>query len=348
MKKDHTDMKRLTRSQPDIGKNRTPMRKVDYILAGYERGGTTLLSEVFRANGFESGFECGVLLGQRPADFPEIAPYWDMLLPGWRIDKAVRRKAIKGDFEHFYDTLCSAAFPDFTGPFFDKTPKYMESLGTVLHRAPSLKGAVVIHRDPRAVFVSQAKRLSPDLSVSSAVEKNFDNLVRRYLSYFIGSIAHLTDPRVLFVPFEDFVTREESWLKFIGLFAGGASFTKRKTRARYINVSSQKMDHSKTNEFDRILPIELQKKILHSTQLASLFFAGPMERTEYGDLWQEVSSNAEALLSRFELPAYGHKVDGEYFEPLTYLIRYPDVLKAKVNPVEHYRRHGRSERRKPA
>lgn len=51
------------------------MKKVTYLLCGYERGGTALLSGIFRANGFDSGFECGVLLADQPKDMSALQPY---------------------------------------------------------------------------------------------------------------------------------------------------------------------------------------------------------------------------------------------------------------------------------
>lgn len=325
--------------------NNTP---AEFILAGYERGGTTLLSDLFRANGFESGFECGVLLGSSPSDFPKISPYWDMLIDGWNIDANARSEAIKGDFSEFYISLRNSAFPEFRGRIFDKTPKYMECLGLCLNRAEFLKGAVIIHRDPRAVFVSMARRLSPGLSVAESIEKNFRNLTDRYLSYFIGSAAHLNNPKVMFIPFEDIVSRKSTWLHALGLFVEGRPFKKRKSTSRFGNVEKNGMDLNKIVEFDQLLSQDLQKRILYSTKTAAIFFASPVERAYYCDEWYSILHQAQSLLQHFEINEVNVTIDGVYFEPLTYLIRYQDVLKARVNPIVHYRNRGRSEGRRPA
>ncbi|GKY88631.1 sulfotransferase [Sinisalibacter aestuarii] len=324
------------------------MAQIDFILTGYEHGGTTLLSELFRANGFESGFEVGVLLGERPSDLRQNTDFWNLLLPGWNISEQIREQAVSGDFQDFYDTICEASFPDHSGAFFDKTPRYMSALGQCMSRGPFIAKAVVIHRDPRAVFLSQARKLEPDLHVIAAVEKRFDMLRELYVHYFIGSVAHLTNPRVLFVPFEELVSREDTWLKNIGNFATGEPFVKRRGNSRFDNVTSSGMDPGKVVEFDRLLPVALQRRILDGTRLAAPFFAGPVERAQYGDLWQETITAARARLAAFGLPATGTSVNGTYFEPLTYLIRYPDVLKTGADPVEHFRRHGRREGRIPA
>ncbi|PPB80784.1 sulfotransferase family protein [Albidovulum inexpectatum] len=324
------------------------MSQVEFILGGYERGGTTLLSEIFRANGYESGFECGVLLGRHPSEMPRIQPYWDMLLNGWKIDDVTRKEAIRGDFDHFYRVLTRAAFPNHSGPFFDKTPKYMEHLGLCLNRAPFLKGAVIIHRDPRAFFVSAAKRLAPNVAPEEGVDVNFKHLADHYLSYFIGSIAHLSQPNVLFVPFEELVSREDAWLKTLGMFAIGKPFQPRQKPPRFVNVTSSKMDLSKIVEFDEVLSRKMQERILDATRLAAPFFASPVERARFGDLWEETIDKAKRRLKQFDLPAVGMVVEGNYFEPLTYLIRYPDILKSGVNPVNHYRNRGIREKRIPA
>lgn len=321
------------------------MAKLDFILAGYERGGTTLLSEVFRANGYESGFECGVLMVDEPRQMAQFHPYWEMLLPGWKISEQTRAEAITGNVQHFYDTICHAAFPTFEGSFFDKTPVYMSKLGQCMHRVADLKGAVTIHRDPRAVFLSNAVRSYPQLSAEAAVEANFEALKQRYLSFFIGSVTHYDNPKVLFVPFEELVSREDVWLKNIGLFATGASFKKRHEKPRFNNVSSTKMDLRKVMEFDEVLSKDLQTRILDATKLASLFFADATDRAKFGQYWHDVKGEADDILKKHDLPRSLVLPDGTYFEPLTYLLRYEDVRKAKINPVDHFFRYGKNETR---
>lgn len=318
------------------------------ILCGYERGGTTLLSEIFRANGYESGFECGALLAASPQEFRRLQPYWDMLPGGWSVSEQVRDQAAQHDFVGFYDTLLRAAFPCHDGPFFDKTPKYMEQLALVRARAPLVTKAVVIHRDPRAVFVSMAKRLSPELEPEAGIRRNFSSLTSRYLSYFLGAISHLQSPDTLFVPFEELVGREDAWLKALGLFSDGRVFTRRKSASRFGNVTSDAMDLPKVAEFDRVLSRQLQSEILDATRLAALFVCDPVERVGLAEMWHDLSGQADRLLQNFDLPRSGILVEGEPFEPFAYLLRYPDVLKSGMNPVMHFERYGRRERRRPA
>ena len=81
----------------------------EIILCGYERGGTTLLSEIFRNNGYQSGFECGVLLAQSPCEFKEVHPFYERILNDWKISKHELEYATNGNFEHFYDSIISSS-----------------------------------------------------------------------------------------------------------------------------------------------------------------------------------------------------------------------------------------------
>ena len=335
------------------------MAKVDFILAGYERGGTTLLSDVFRSNGFESGFECGVLMVETPAEMSDLKPYWDNLLASWSISEDVRAEAANGGIDHFYDALCAATFPGFEGRFFDKTPIYMSQLGLCLHRAKNVKGAVIIHRDPRAVFCSWAKRLkqSPGKSIESFIDANVERLATRYLNYFVGCAAHLDAENVLFVPFEELVTSEEKWLERIGLFVNGRPFVKRQNESRFHNVHSKSMDAKKLTEYERLIGKDLQWRILDATQLASVFFAEDshqinplrrLRRLRYKRHWHKVNALIESRMAEFDLPRMLVLDSGIYFEPFTYLLRYQDVLDAGLNPVTHFMNLGSKEGRRPS
>ena len=53
------------------------------LVCGFERGGTTALSEVLRqVPGVEAGFEGGFLLAGDPGSFPAVEPYYGMALRG--------------------------------------------------------------------------------------------------------------------------------------------------------------------------------------------------------------------------------------------------------------------------
>lgn len=322
----------------------------EIILCGYERGGTTVLSELFRSNKYESGFECGVLMCKQPYDFIDCKPYVDMLSPGWGIDPSLIKSVCKGSFEFFYAQLTEKSSLSFLNKrVFDKTPIYMKHLGRALHRTGFINKACVIHRDPRSVFVSWAKRRKrQDQSIEQHIAEKLDSFCAHYLSYFIGSAAHMESANVLFIPFEDFVTREHLYCKAIGIFATGSEFVKRNTNSRFENVKGNGMDSSKVFEYKKHLTSELQEEILNKTQLAATFFGNSADRGKYGQHWIDISNEINSLLCSFKITYLHKEIGGIYFEPFTYLLRYPDILKAKVNPEKHFANHGIGEGRRGA
>lgn len=100
-------------------------------------------------------------------------------------------------------------------------------------------------------------------------------------------------------------------------------------------------------EFDGVLSEELQCRILEATKIASLFFADATDRAKFGQYWADAKGEADLIIEKFDLPLALDFEDGTYFEPLPYLLRYEDVRRAGVNPVEHFRRRGRKEGRVP-
>ena len=318
------------------------------ILCGYERGGTTLLSEIFRNNGYQSGFECGVLLAQSPCEFKEVRPFYERILNDWQISKHQLEYAINGNFEHFYDSLISnSPLTQTATKFFDKTPKYMECLGNCLIKTDFIEKAVVIHRDPRSVFCSWAKRESKNESLESVIDEHFENWVARYISYFLGCISHIHNKNVMFLPFEELVSRELTTLQTLGYFCEGKAFLPRTLDPQFGNVTSKNADLKTLDEYEFLLSKHIQNKILDATRFASLFFANVSERVRYGDMWEDTYTQANQLISDLEWNNFDVFVDGVYFEPLTYLLRYQDVLKAKESPVEHFSAYGHHEGRNP-
>jgi hypothetical protein len=319
------------------------------LLCGYERGGTTLLSDIFRSNGYESGFECGVLMCETPTDFLSYKPYIDMIPQGWGVSSKEAQGLCVGDFKQFYNGLFNLSFPDAASgvKFFDKTPIYMSQLGRALYRTEFINKACVIHRDPRSVFVSWAKRLGESNRIEQTVIDKLDNFCNRYLSYFIGSAAHFDNKDVMFIPFEDLCLRESSYYKSIGLFSEGYPFSARAKESRFGNVMGAGMDLSKILEFDQFLSQKTQDIILERTKLASIFFANASDRIKFGNYWADKKYQIESVMQKFEIDTAYSVVCSNYFEPVTYLLRYPDVLKAGVNPIRHYSKHGVGENRKP-
>jgi hypothetical protein len=326
-----------------------PFYLPELVVCGYEQGGTTLVSEILRNNGWESGFECGVLMCRRPADFPDFQPYFRNVSKGWQIPAAQVRSLAGEDFAHFYAGLFRAAFPDAPQGtrFFDKTPIYMSALGAVLHRTPFMSRAIVITRDPRSIFVSWASRLVPDDQIEAHVNKSVDSYAKRYLSYFIGAAPYIENSNVHFVSFSDFVSKEHGILQRMGEFIGSKINFERENTSRFKNARGTGMEISEINKFENYLCESTQHAILEKCSLAAQFFLHASERLAFGDKWQRAQTRIHEVLDRHRLAAAGRDLNGTWFEPVGYLLRNPDVLAAGVDPIAHYCNNGIRERRSP-
>ncbi|MGF1497020.1 MAG: sulfotransferase [Elainellaceae cyanobacterium] len=156
------------------------------LICGYERGGTTLISEILRQHPhIYSGFECGFLLSDRPADFPSLQPYCDLLKAGWLISDANLDYICQANsWIEVYRRLAerSPMVEDKSAWIFDKTPKYMRFLNQVLNKMPGIP-CILIVRDPRAVIHSWARR-SPDIQqwLTTQLQVHCD----RYAAYARG------------------------------------------------------------------------------------------------------------------------------------------------------------------
>jgi hypothetical protein len=332
------------------GRNRPrSLRLPELLVCGYARGGTTLLSDILRANGWESGFEGGALLAETAADIPHCSPYWERLAGAWNIRRNQRDTLPLTSFAAFYNMLIRRAFPDAppTMRFFDKTPGYMERLGQVMARAPFVRKVLVIHRDPRAIFASYAKRQMSGRSLERVIEARFAAYVARYIERFAAVIAHKDRPEVLFVPFEGLCADPALWLDRIGCFVSGAPFVGPSGPSRFRNVYGTGIDPALATEFREQMDPEMEQRILDATALAAPFFMEEAERLAYGGPWRETEARARALLERYARQPLGEIAAGAAFDPLTYLVRYPDALDSGIDPVVHYETTGRAEGRLP-
>gem|GEM_PF-2896300 len=327
------------------------MRIPEVVLCGYERGGTTLLSEIFRQNGFRSGFEVGVLMCESPKDFENYYPYNKNMIALWdNLDEESFKAACKEQsFESFYTNIFDTSFPRVTvnEKFYDKTPIYMSELGRVLSRTEFVNKAIVITRDPRSVFVSWSKRQVEKNNIEEYIKKNIDVLVRRYLKYFIGCITHRNNPNVKFVSFEDLCLDVHQHLDIIGTFIEGKKWKNFGSEPKYSNVTNKNINIAKLNEYQQFISIETEKLILEKTKLAALFFSTEKVREEYLVSWLSIEEDVRQVLKEYSIVERSLTVEGVYFEPETYLLRHRDVLRKKINPIMHFNRSGKKEGRKP-
>lgn len=323
----------------------------DIILCGYERGGTTLLSQIFRENGYVSGFEVGVLMCDSPATFPDFKPYVDMLHAGWGLGKRITVEELcSADFAHFYRRLATTAYPrKVKQRFFDKTPIYMSRLGFVLQQTEFIKKAVVITRDPRAVFTSWAKRQFDDAvkpeTIDREVRKRLKQYAARYLHYFFGCIAHRSRSNVYFLPYEELCAEPERYVAALGEFATGSPFELDTMEHRFNNVYGNTISTENVAEFGGLLSEKTQVMVLEATKPAAVFFFKDRDMTPYLQHWAQLESQVRSVLARHRIRDFAEQVAGSYFEPETYLLRNEDVLSKRMDPRSHFLNHGKSEAR---
>jgi len=171
-----------------------------------EHSGTTLISELCRNTpGLYSGFECGVLLGDSPRAFPQIQPFARNIIGGWGITNAQLDQCCDTDsFDAFYDRLFQAStiLPDDTVEIFDKTPRYLSMLTTVMDRCP--QPVVVCHKDPRSIVSLDFKRRADPSQDFESWYAPYRKPKKRYMTTSYGQYqAGLAQDRVFAVGLEN-------------------------------------------------------------------------------------------------------------------------------------------------
>lgn len=324
------------------------------ILCGYERGGTTLLSTILNSLNYYSGFEVGILCCESPYKFKDFKPYFNMMKKGWMLSESILEDSISSSFEHFYNTIISNS-PFTKQPhkknFFDKTPIYMSSLGQVLNRTNFINKAIVIFRDPRAVFFSWAKRQKKENETfDDYICKNIKVISNRYIKYFIGCIAHRKNLNVLFLSFEELCSKFDQQIINIKKFLNiEIDLNVKKINPIFKNnVEGDSINLEKIYEYKENLSKDTQNLILNETKLASIFFFPLEDKEKYSEYFQEKIFKIEKIFNIHGLPTnnfFYEIINNVYFEPETYLLRNPNVLNSKVNPNLHYKNFGIKEKR---
>lgn len=148
------------------------------IVAGYEKGGTTLVKDLLRNTGrLRSAFEGGLLLADHPAEgIPE--PYGANLVASWQLrsDFLERYKHCRS-FEEGYRLLRDESFIRRKElPLIDKTPRYMACLADVRRRAPGTP-VVVVLRDPLQVTCSWLRLGNTVADAAAAIRVSTEGLV---------------------------------------------------------------------------------------------------------------------------------------------------------------------------
>jgi len=175
-----------------------------FTICGLEHSGTTLLSDLFRQiPGVDSGFEVGVLMAQSPREFYNVEPFYSNMLVGWGITEEELKECCDTDnLMEFYSRLkdCSDSIDPNTIDLFDKTPRYLAHLETVIQKLDV--PVLATYKDPRAVVYSDFKR---------SQREDFDTWMDEYVpskhGYMMNAFKnykkyHRVSPKVQFVSLE--------------------------------------------------------------------------------------------------------------------------------------------------
>jgi len=177
------------------------------LVAGYEKGGTTLAKDLIRhACRLRGCFEGGLLLTDSPAEgIPE--PYATQLVESWALPRTFLEE-YRGcrTFEEGYRLLRerSGNVLHKHRPLIDKTPRYLLDLQAVLRRAPTTPLIAVI-RDPLLVAASWVKLGQSPAAAAEAIRLFTAGLAR-------VATSDVGVDRVYVVRFDDLTTEPQATL----------------------------------------------------------------------------------------------------------------------------------------
>ncbi len=254
--------------------NVTNKTSIAAIICGYERGGTTLISEILRQYpNLYSGFECGLLLAEKMPEFLSLEPYNSMTKLSWRIkDDELEYVCQANTWLDAYKRLKEKTrliTKQEGALIFDKTPKYMQKLSQVLAKVPDVP-CIVIVRDPRAVLWSWAKRSG--LGVQKWVKEHLDSHCERYLSYANGwkeAVENGLGDQILLIQYESLcispVDNARKIFEFIGLEFDNSYLHFQEESKKFDNVYNDTVSSSYINEYKDKFSQETCTKILDKT-----------------------------------------------------------------------------------
>ena len=239
-----------------------------FIVCGLEHSGTTMVSDLFREHPqVESGFECGVLLCERPKDFLTFEPFCNHMQVGWKINQNDFSYACEAsDFISFYQRLFerSGVVKDNNpSTIFDKTPRYITQLVTVQSRLNL--PIIAIIKDPRSLALSDFKRSKQSTEMIDQWYEEWKKSKIAYMrSAYEGYQYAWKDPNCLVVKLEDICFDAKNTVKSMFEFVDIKFRTEflNLRHKRFNNTSGSSINVNSCMQFMDVLPISLQQKIL--------------------------------------------------------------------------------------
>jgi len=251
--------------------------RLQCIIGGHERGGTTLFIEILKNHPLiNGGFECGMLMWDSPINFINSGIYWDIFKRTWcNSDQA---QAIKVCSTKSFNESCNLlhqlrAYPEDVKLFY-KCPAYMRHLDQVLARCSS--PSIIVSRDPRGLFWSRCKHqdiLPGDLGI--------DEFCNRYNDYANSLELALRKykERILIVRFEDFCEAPHYWgdivFNYLGLDFKRSYVDGFTNNRKSYSVHGESIDKSYCYEWKNQLSSHQIDRILKNTIEHKQFWIDP-------------------------------------------------------------------------
>ena len=147
--------------------NKVRSNILKFVIIGHPHSGTTAISDVFRqVPGIFSGFECGLLLNDKPQDFFDAGAtyhhvYYNSLKTTWSLtDDDIRYICDTSSWQEVYLRLRerSSRIKDKGVALFDKSPHYTLFLDKILERLEDNVKIIFLLKDIRAQYWSYKRR----------------------------------------------------------------------------------------------------------------------------------------------------------------------------------------------
>ena len=245
--------------------------ELKFVICGIEHSGTTLVSDVFRQEAaVDSGFECGVLLGDSPKVFSSVQPFYRNMLDGWQISADTLEGICDTDsFSAFYQRLYRKAgfFDPSVEYLFDKTPRYFQHLFECQEKIGL--PFIATYKDPRSMVFSDFKRGANGRTFEEWYEQYKPGKLRYLSSIYDHSYSkwragtHAKTSEILCVALEDIClnTRESLEKMFAHV---GFGFD-----VRYLLMKNLRYSHNRAPQVSSRIPFEYLES-LSKSQIASI------------------------------------------------------------------------------